>query len=90
MYTLSVGDEDPEVKELQNRLYELGYIDAVTGYFGTDTEAAVKKFQERNALSADGKVGAATREMLYSENAKANAYTVGQEDDKIDVYKRQG
>lgn len=67
---VGLGDEGTDVKELQERLYELDYISAVTGYFGSDTEEAVKKFQEKNNLTVDGNVGAETREALYSENAK--------------------
>ena len=82
-YTVSVGITGTDVEELQKRLRELGYIDTVTSYFGTDTEAAVKKFQERNGLTVDGSVGSETREMLYSEDAKAYAIEYGTESDKV-------
>ncbi len=70
-YTVKLGDRGSDVVAMQERLQELNYLKAGhTGYFGTDTEAAVKSFQKRNGLSADGNVGEYTREILYSENAK--------------------
>lgn len=83
---VGLGDEGTDVKELQERLYELDYISAVTGYFGSDTEEAVKKFQEKNNLTVDGKVGAETREALYSENAKANALSYGTQSPEVKQY----
>ncbi len=56
-YSVSIGVEGTDVKELQLRLRELGYLDKATEYFGTETEAAVKKFQERNGLDVDGTIG---------------------------------
>lgn len=45
---------------------------SATGYFGSDTEAAIKKFQNRNGLTADGKVGTYTMNVLFSDSAKKN------------------
>ena len=90
-YTLSMGAENMDVSELQQRLYELDYIDKdkTTGYFGTDTEAAVKKFQKVNRLSEDGKVGKDTREMLYSEDAVPNMYSYGEQSPEILTYQKR-
>lgn len=88
-YSVSVGVEGTDVEELQKRLYELGYISKVTSYFGTDTEAAVKKFQERNGLTVDGSVGAQTREKLYSEDAIAHAYSAGEESEEIRTFQNK-
>ncbi len=71
-YSVGIGTKGTDVEELQIRLMELGYLDAVTQYFGTDTEAAVKKFQSRNNLTEDGRVREDTRELLYSPSAVAN------------------
>ena len=88
-YTITIGAENTDVSELQQRLYELGYIDKATGYFGTDTEAAVMKFQKLNRLSEDGKVGKDTREMLYSEDAKPNMYSYGEQSPEILAYQER-
>ena len=70
-YTVKLGDKGTDVEGIQERLQELKYMKAgSTGYFGTDTETAVKSFQKRNGLSADGNVGDNTLEILYSEDAK--------------------
>ena len=82
-YSVSEGISGQDVQELQIRLRELGYLDKVTSYYGTDTTAAVKKFQEANGLSADGTIGTETREMLYSEEAKANSIKYGEKSDKV-------
>jgi len=88
-YTASEGDEGEDVRELQKRLVELGYLDSATGYYGTDTVAAVKKFQERNGLTADGKIGEHTKEMLYSGDAKANSFKLGEKSDTIKTYQQR-
>mgnify|MGYP001298720366 CR=1 FL=1 len=78
-YTVKLGDKGTDVEGIQDRLHELNYLkSAGTGYFGTDTETAVKSFQTRNSLTADGNVGNNTFEMLYSDDAKP-AITVSKE-----------
>jgi peptidoglycan hydrolase-like protein with peptidoglycan-binding domain len=70
-YTVSEGASGLDVESIQERLEELGYNVSATGYFGTETTAAVKSFQSRNDLTDDGNVGSGTREVLYSSDAKA-------------------
>jgi cell wall-associated NlpC family hydrolase len=71
-YTVKLHDRGTDVGNIQERLKDLKYLkSSVTGYFGTDTETAVKSFQKRNGLAADGNVGEMTREILFSEDAKA-------------------
>ncbi len=69
---LSMGSEGDAVKELQQRLSELGYMNSryITGYFGSITYKAVTAFQTVNSLDADGIVGPATRKKLNSSSAK--------------------
>ena len=69
-YTVSEGAEGLDVESIQERLEELGYPVSATGYFGTETTAAVEYFQRMNALTDDGNVGSETREMLYSQDAE--------------------
>lgn len=71
-YTASVGSNGSDVAMIQSLLSKLGYFTGnSTGYFGTETEAAVKKFQQSNGLTADGKVGINTLKALKSSNAIA-------------------
>jgi len=73
---LEVGSSNAkQVKILQNRLIVLGYLSGTAdGEYGATTEAAVKAFQDRNGLYADGKAGPQTLAKLYSSSAKkANA-----------------
>lgn len=47
------------VKRIQSDLYDLGYTDVGTpdGYYGKNTETAVKAFQKDNNLTVDGIFG---------------------------------
>ena len=68
--TLEMGSEGSEVRKLQQKLKDLGYLSgSVDGSFGVATEAAVIAFQKNNNLTADGKAGNATQSKLYSGNA---------------------
>ncbi|MBR2601989.1 MAG: peptidoglycan-binding protein [Clostridia bacterium] len=59
------------VKNLQSRLYTLGYYTAeIDGQYGAVTKDAVLTFQRINGLDADGIVGAETRNVLFSSEAK--------------------
>lgn len=85
-YTVLQGMRGDDVRRIQTRLYEMGYLatsDLVTGYFGDVTEAAVKKMQELNNLLADGKVGVQTINMLYSEDVKPNFLSYGEKSDVV-------
>ncbi len=59
------GSTGSTVSEIQTRLKNWGYYSGkVDGIFGSGTEAAVKKFQAKNGLTADGIVGPATLSAL--------------------------
>lgn len=88
-YTVSLGAEGTDVQQLQERLYELGYMGKATGYFGTDTDIAVKDFQKRNGLFDDGNVGKQTREVLYSAKAVPMSFYLGDENKEILQYKQR-
>ncbi|MFA6050700.1 MAG: peptidoglycan-binding domain-containing protein [Candidatus Paceibacterota bacterium] len=62
---LTVDSEGKEVTELQKRLTDLGfYTGPITGYFGSQTKAAVLKFQKAKGVDQAGYVGPATRAKL--------------------------
>jgi peptidoglycan hydrolase-like protein with peptidoglycan-binding domain len=63
---LRLGSRGAEVSALQQQLSNLGYYVSVDGVFGPATDQAVRRFQASNRLSADGIVGSATRNALYS------------------------
>ncbi len=87
VYVMQLGDSGPDVEGIQQRLYELGYLDNkanIQGVFGDKTEEAVKSFQKKNDLTADGKVGDHTLEMLYGEEVVSNAYRLGDKNQVIE------
>lgn len=63
---LTIGSTGADVEALQNLLIAAGYsIPAgATGYFGAQTEAAVKLFQTAHGLPSTGYVGPLTRTVL--------------------------
>ena len=61
----SWGSKGEEVKKIQTNLKKWGYYDGnVDGTYGQKTWEAVKKFQQKNGLKADGVVGKQTLEKL--------------------------
>lgn len=69
--TLHKGDISSEVKAMQERLIELGYLasGSADGNFGVKTYQALKEFQLANALTVDGIAGKNTLSALGSVNA---------------------
>lgn len=67
---LKIGDSGDDVSNIQKYLKKLGYLNNVTGYFGSDTHDAVLNFQKSNSLSSDGKAGPQTISKLLSLDAK--------------------
>ena len=68
--TLTKGDESPAVKQLQQRLYDLGYLkDVPDGKFGTKTGTAVKYFQMAHDLTVSGIADSEMQTLLYSDDA---------------------
>jgi hypothetical protein len=65
-YVLSRGKQSPEVRMLQRRLGELGYMQTgASGLFDDDTTEAVRRLQRDHALQVDGAAGPATKMVLY-------------------------
>ena len=63
--TYRQGSTGEQVRIIQSKLKNWGYYDgAVDGIFGSATTRAVKYFQQKNGLTADGIVGPATLRAL--------------------------
>lgn len=63
--SVKVGSSGETVRQIQQKLINWGYMDGVAdGIFGSSTLAGVKSFQQKNALTADGIVGDATKRKL--------------------------
>ncbi|AJF66920.1 ErfK/YbiS/YcfS/YnhG family protein [Streptomyces vietnamensis] len=68
------GDENEQVRELQARLRQLDFFDrAPTGFYGTMTAGAVRKFQARRGLPETGSVDETTWQTLLSVTRKPTA-----------------
>ncbi len=72
--TLQMGSEGSAVRSLQTKLKSLGYYTGtVDGSYGEGTRTAVIAFQKANKISADGKAGPSTLNLIYSGDAKTAA-----------------
>lgn len=70
--SLKIEDENNNVKIMQQRLYDLGYItdkENITGYYGEISEEAVKSFQAKNGIKETGTADNATLVVMFSEDA---------------------
>ena len=78
--SLRKGSSGSDVRDLQTKLKKLGFYTAtVDGSFGTTTENAVKAFQKKYGLTADGVAGSATLKKL--DSAYKSATTTTADDD---------
>jgi peptidoglycan hydrolase-like protein with peptidoglycan-binding domain len=72
MPILKQGSSGPDVKDLQQKLTDLGFDPkGVDGNFGPGTQAAVIAFQQSKGLQADGIAGPATLAALQSDGGDA-------------------
>ena len=68
---LKYGDSGESVKQLQQRLKDLGYFDGtVAGNYLDATKKAVALFQSQNDLGIDGNADSNTLKKLFSDSAK--------------------
>ena len=82
--SLRMGDSGSAVKNLQTKLKKLGYYSGmVDSTFGSGTYAAVRAFQQKNGLTADGVAGSETLKKLDSAYKNADS-------DKADDSLRKG
>lgn len=70
--SLEYEQENDNVKAMQQRLYDLGYVDDaenITGYYGDISKQAVSDFQKNNGLEETGTADNKTLEKLFSDEA---------------------
>lgn len=68
--TVRSGDSGNDVRMVQQRLKDLGYLTGkVDGKFGSSSVSALKAFQKKHGLEADGTAGRETYTILFSYNA---------------------
>lgn len=75
--TYKEGSKGKAVVEIQQQLKKLGFFQGETsGYFGSQTETAVKKFQLKRGLHADGVVGNSTYKYLFENASTATKQSI--------------
>lgn len=68
--TVRRGDKGDDATLVQQRLQELGYYTGkITGTFNEASESALKAFQTKSSIEADGVCGPVTRTVLFGINA---------------------
>ncbi|MEE1199010.1 MAG: peptidoglycan-binding domain-containing protein, partial [Christensenellales bacterium] len=73
--TLSKGAKSDEVLDMQNRLYQLGFLlDDRDGAFGSNTQTAVKMFQQSAGLPITGIADNETLTRMYADDAPRTEY----------------
>ena len=78
--TLKKGAAGTEVKRLQSALAKLDYTTSTYGVYENATAAAVRDFQIRNGLTADGIAGPIMQTKLYSGTAVRGTSSAGIDD----------
>lgn len=80
--TSKFGSSGQEVKQIQQKLKSWGYYNgSVDGIYGSQTVAAVKKFQSKNGLTADGIAGPKTLAALgINSTSSSNSGTANNSD----------
>ena len=63
--TVESGAQGDLVVQIQDCLVQMGFLEDITGEYDDATVAAVKEFQKANGLTADGKCGEMTLQVLF-------------------------
>ena len=72
------GSTGQAVRTIQEKLVRWGYFDGpVDGIYGSKTERAVRQFQQKNGLTADGVVGTATLRALGMSTSPQSGISSG-------------
>ena len=88
---LLVGDAEPIVLDIQIRLMELDYLDfeQPDDEYSDGTADAIRAFQVRNGLHANGICNKETYESLFDENALTYAMVRGSTGDDVEIAKER-
>lgn len=71
---LKEGDQSDAVKQMQKLLISAGYLKTdATGFFGSATASAVRAFQKKCGLTADGIAGEATMAKLNQSSSSTSS-----------------
>jgi iron complex transport system substrate-binding protein len=71
--SLKEEDDNDDVKAMQQRLFDLGYVsdkENITGYYGEISKKAVTEFQKKNGIKETGEADNATLVKIFSSDAK--------------------
>ena len=68
---LQRGDSGEDVRALQQRLYDLGYLNYVSGTYDTATERAVSEFASAYGQYTNGNATVEMQKTLYSASARS-------------------
>ena len=75
------GSQSDEVTQIQTRLKSWGYFSGpVTGYYGSQTTQAIKKFQQAHGLSATGVADEKTLELIGLPSSSSSSASVSNSD----------
>lgn len=89
VYSVKRGATGDDIKRIQSRLYELGYLSYdydINGYYGEKTEEAIRVFQKKNKREQTGQVTLATLDLLHNPDAIANTIVNGEQPEIIKKY----
>ncbi len=89
--SMGKGTTGAQVKAVQERLMELGYMDydEPTEKYGSATKEAVKLFQRRHGLTVDGYIGEETYDALMRADALEYMITVGDEGTDVEEMQKR-
>ena len=84
--TLNVGMSGEDVKEVQQYLKNLGYLDSVVdGSYGNATKAAAIMFQANESLYVDGEIGNASYKVMQQTSNKFSVLKKGMSGNAVKV-----
>ena len=84
--TLNVGMSGEDVKEVQQYLKNLGYLDSVVdGSYGNVTKAAAIMFQANESLYVDGEIGNASYKVMQQTSNKFSVLKKGMSGNAVKV-----